>query len=371
MSRRRSHAVAGAGDGGPPSAIGAADPAGRDEVGPSGSEAIDPLLDTPPRHTEPEAAHHDRPGSSTPLWFVPSLFVVLVAFTAGLVAIGQRGSEATASTAPGASDADAPRVESTAALAGSPANSGATGSALAPDGDRSDPVELPPPGSVRVGGRTTALTAQCEVHLPLAPSDSELQVSTYAFVDSTGAVAAVDRSFDADGERVSLTGVEPVTATVDEIGDDGAFVAVLSTGSDRALDVVVSPRDDDRCDDRVVTNLPGQFSEPRTLIVLATCSDGALGPGDRSRLAGLTSERGRFSISTAGDGSARVRVSAPALAGSVVLEDPDAEYVVDDRTLSASGVVRGGTDLDLAFDVTLDVSLPGDGATSCTERDRI
>jgi hypothetical protein len=226
-------------------------------------------------------------------------------------------------------------------------------------------AELPPAGSVRVGPTEYEIAARCEVHLPFDPVDTATQVSSYFFLDDNGERGLVERVIDGSGDAATrlVSGTLTSTSEVVEIGDAGAFVAAFV-----GAEVVVNPVTDidTQCGDRVVTNEPGQFSEPHTRIILDICveTEGAAG----TSISGLTSEGSRFEILQAGGQLAEIvferspddvlRTSAPA----TILRTGD--------QLSASGVVSNGTDdLDITIDIGTTTVVAE--ARGCTAADRL
>ena len=303
-----------------------------DPTVPTGRAGADPLLAFPTEATG-HTGQIERPGDQTPWWFIPGLCAVAVFFIGLLATINQdRASDRVAAeeragvvvdpeaaAAPtGTDDVAAPSEEGRAAQI--------TDDAVA---DTVDPrvEELPPAGNVSIGGVDFSIVSRCEVQLPFEPADTEFQVSSYFFFDD-GERQLIDRIFDGRTEQARLLSDERFVR-LEEIGDAGAFAATF-TGSDGAdFDVVVNPGTDTepQCGDRVVTNEPGQFSEPHTRIILDVCIDRTT--DSFATVVGLTSQGARFEILQAGGelgeivfverGIAAKRTTAPAFIIRIVM----------------------------------------------------
>ena len=342
-----------------------------DDTVPTGRAGVDPLIAYPLESTG-QTGQIERPGDQTPWWFVPAMFAVALGFIGLLVYVDRvRDDQAASAIASAGAVADGP----------SPSGDGAVPPS-GPDTPRTAPTSpttesivqssvdprldlLPPPGTIQIGATQYPVVARCEVHLPDAPVDANVQVSSYLFADDEGGRGLIERTFDGSSDSAMrlLAGTSTSTTEVSAIGDAGAFAATFVAG-----DVIVNPSADvaQQCDDRLVTNEPGQFSEPHTRIVLDVCV-----ADDRSgmTIAGLTSEGARFEIQQAGgelaeivfvDGSGELlRTSAPA----TILRTGD--------MLSASGVVSSdtGTEYDLTIDIGTTVTVAG--ARPCTDVDRL
>lgn len=354
--------------------------AGDDDTKPTDRAGVDPLIANPLQSTG-HTGEIPRPGDETPRWFIPSLFIVFAAFIAGLVYVSQIGERRADTAAPATMDT-APEpdpVEAGAAGADS-GESPTTDTGSDPvqsDAGQSDPSQsdvLPPPGSVRVGSATYPIMAYCEVHFPLAPADEQRQVSSYVFGDGSGVPRLIDRIVDGGDDTATSTapGIDDSVGSIEEVGDTGSFIATFDdtdTSPGDTAGIVVNPaaEGDADCDERLVTNEPGQFSEPHTWVVLDTCADTGADDGDGFFVAGLTSEGGRFSARAIADGSAELRFRAPGGTGGEVLVDAAASVIADD-SFSASGFV---TDGDRELDLTIDLTAPADDRRSCTVSDRI
>lgn len=345
-------------------AVGARD----DDTKPADRAGVDPLIANPLQSTG-HTGEIPRPGDETPRWFIPSLFIVFAAFIAGLVYVSQIGERRADTAAPATMDT-APEPDPVEAGAAGTDSGESPTTDTGSDPVQSDPVQsdpgqsdpsqsdvLPPPGSVRVGSATYPIMAYCEVHFPLAPVDEQRQVSSYVFDDGSGVPRLIDRIVDGGDDTATSTapGIDDSVGSIEEVGD--------------TADIVVNPaaEGDADCDERLVTNEPGQFSEPHTWVVLDTCADTGAGDGDGFFVAGLTSEGGRFSARAIADGSAELRFRAPGGTGGEVLVDAAASVIADD-SFSASGFV---TDGDRELDLTIDLTAPADDRRSCTVSDRI
>jgi len=202
---------------------------------------------------------------------------------------------------------------------------------------------------VSVDGAQFPIESRCEVQLPFDPADTEFQVSSYFYFDDARARQLIDRIFDGANERAQFPDVSAFVE-LDEIGDAGAFAATFTSPEGDDLDVVGSPgtATETQCGARVVTNVPGQFAEPHTRIILDVCIDRTTDAF--ATVVGLTSEGARFEILQAGGelgeivfverGAVAMRTTAPAF----IIRTGD--------ITSASGVVSvGADDLDITIDI--------------------
>lgn len=344
-----------------------------DPTVPTGRAGLDPLLAYPKESTG-QTGQIERPGDQTPWWFVPGLCAVAVFFIGLLATINQdRTSDRLAAEERAATplapslDPDDPAVTSGSALADSVPDV----PVQATDVETSTTIdprlgELPPLGTVSVAGADFEIVSRCEVQRPFDPADTEFQVSSYFFFDENGERRLIDRVFDGQAERAQLLGETPFVE-LDDIGDAGAFIATFA-GPDGDFDVVVNPgaESESRCDDRVVTNEPGQFAEPHTRIILDVCIDRT--SDSFASIVGLTSQGARFEILQAGGelgeivfaerGADPMRTTAPAF----IIRNGD--------ITSASGVVSAGAnDLDITIDIGNDVTEAD--ARTCVASDRL
>jgi len=339
---------------------------GDDDTVPTGRAGVDPLIAYPLESTG-ETGQMERPGDHTPWWFIPGMFAVGLGFIGLLVFINDRRSESDAAVpAPTVSEAPVLTTEAPAAVTETEPTAEPETTVEAAS-TTVDPriVDLPSPGVVRVGPDDYEIASRCEVHLPFDPVDTETQLSSYFFFDSDGARGLVERVVGGSGDSATrlVSGTLTSTAAVAEIGDAGAFIASFV-----GADVVVNPVTDadTQCGDRLVTNEPGQFSEPHTRIILDICVESG-GPTGTT-ISGLTSEGNRFEILQAGGELAEIvfergrddilRTSAPA----TILRTGD--------QLSASGVVSNGTD-DLDITIDIGTTTVVDEARGCTPADRL
>lgn len=333
---------------------------------PTGRAGVDPLLAFPKESTG-QTGQIERPGDQTPWWFVPGLCAVAIFFIGLLAAINNDRT----------SDRLAAEQRSAGSTVATVADSVNQSAATSPPGSTPvtevattvDPriVDLPPTGTVRVGGVEFPIESSCEVQLPAAPVDTEFQVSSYFFFTADGERRLIDRIFDGEIERAQLLD-DSLFVELDEIGDAGAFVATFDGPDAKRFDVVVNPATDTvpHCGDRVVTNEPGQFSEPHTRIILDVCIDRTT--DSFATIVGLTSEGARFEILQAGGelgeivfverGRAAMRTAAPAF----IIRSGD--------ITSASGVVSEGVnDLDITIDIGNDITEAD--ARTCRASDRL
>jgi hypothetical protein len=325
---------------------------------------VDPLIAHPKLATG-QTGQIERPGDQTPWWFVPGLCAVALLMIGVLVVAADRRAAPLAAVPP---------VE----VATSPVDVSTTVSApVQPETTVAPPVvttttvdpridTLPPAGTVRFGGSDREILARCEEHLPFDPADTEFETSSYFFFDSSGISQFVDRISTADGERVEVMRGAGRSVDVDVIGDNGAFAAFFD-GS-RRFEVVVNPAADaeQNCGDRLVTNAPGQFSEPHTRIILDVCVDNLNDIG--TTIAGVTSQGARFEILQAGGELAEI-VFDPG-DGDLMRTTAPAFVIRDQGILSASGVVSDGTnDLDITIDIGSTVG--ESDARACSPSDRL
>lgn len=311
-----------------------------DDTVPSGRAAVDPLI-AYPIVSSGRTGEIARPGDHSPRWLVPAMFVGCALFAAGLLYASR--DQRTGDAASGGTDVGRSLVEASSATT-SPAGAGTTGEGAA-DG-------LPTVGSIRVEDETFAIASQCEVQTPFAPLDSGYQVSSYFFVGGAQGAGLIDRVFDGNEDTATFTGRDVEFVGIDEIGDSGAFAArFTSVDSARDFDVVVNPLPDasSRCGDRVVTNEPGQFSEPTTLIVMDVCIDQT---ESGVFVAGLTSQGSRFAVSQTAADQADIAYRAGTLGATALRNEASASMSVDGELVSVSGVVTDGAEtLDISIDV--------------------
>lgn len=337
-----------------------------DPTVPSGRAGVDPLIAFPKLATG-HTGQIERPGDQTPWWFIPGLCAVALLLIGLLVVAADRRSAPQVAAPAGDVDGGAD------AGAGPETPSEPAGSvdAVAGDGEPTttlDPriADLPPHGTVRFGGSDVEILVRCEVHLPFDPVDTEFQTSSYFFFDSSGISRSIDRVSTPDGDSADLLRGNDRFVGIDDIGDDGAFVA--SFVGDTEYEVVVNPGSDAEqdCGDRLVTNAPGQFSEPHTRILLDVCVDDVNDVG--TTIAGATSQRSRFEILQAGGELAEI-VFDPGT-GPLMRTDAPASVIRTEGILSASGVVSDGTnDLDITID--LGSTVGESDARRCSPSDRL
>ncbi|MDG1267533.1 MAG: hypothetical protein P8O03_14550 [Ilumatobacter sp.] len=339
---------------------------GDDDTLPTGRAGVDPLI-AYPRKSTGETGQMERPGDHTPWWFIPGMFAVALGLIGLLVFINDRRSvDDAAAPAPKVSDAPVLTTEVPAAVT-EPVPVAEQATTVEAASTTVDPRigDLPKPGAVRVGSDEYEIASRCEVHLPFDPVDTETQLSSYFFFDSGGVRGLVERVVDEAGDSATrlVSGASTSTTEVTEVGSAGAFIASFV-----GADVVVNPMTDTdtQCGDRLVTNKPGQFSEPHTRIILDICVEFGYPAG--TTISGLTSEGNRFEILQAGGELAEIvferepddilRTSAPA----IILRTGD--------QLSASGVISNGTDdLDITIDIGTTTTV--DEARRCTPADRL
>ncbi len=345
-----------------------------DPTVPTGRAGVDPLLAFP-RESTGQTGQIERPGDQTPWWFVPGLCAVAVFFIGLLATINNdRNSDRIAAEQQAAEPVPTQRAAPTVAAAPVDTDAVVDSAPVAPVTEVEvsttvDPrvEELPAPGTVRVGTSEFSIVSRCEVQLPFEPADTEFQVSSYFFFDDEGQRQLIDRIFDGENERAQLLD-DSQFVRLDEIGDAGAFSASFVAADGGQFDVTLNPAVDiePQCGDRVVTNEPGQFTEPHTRIILDVCVDRTTDAF--ATVVGLTSEGGRFEILQAGGelgeivfverGAPAMRTTAPAF------------IIRSGNITSASGVVSvGADDLDIAIDIGNDVTEAE--ARTCVPSDRL
>lgn len=342
----------------------------------------DPLIADPALPTG-ETGQIPRPGPEHSPWLVGLLLAAFASLISGLVTIAIVRDDGDSTTAPSlvsavdaASDSDAvddgrggagpdgadddrgsggadDGGEGTALVPVGPADSGSTdatdGSAVEPSSPTVlDGQTLPAPGSAVIAGATVPITASCAVHLPLAPADNDLQLSSYFVRTADGAPLVIDRRFDGGAPAgVEIDGVAAGDVVVDADEERGAFVARSPDG----LEVLVHPDPGagTACDDTLVTNEPGQLAFPHTHIVMASCASGALGIDLFAT--GIASEGGRFAALDNADGTVTLSYSDPEFSSELL--DPAASAFESEGRLGVSGLVtNGAVDLDIAIDMT-------------------
>lgn len=335
-----------------------------DPTVPTGRAGVDPLLAYPKESTG-LTGEIERPGDQTPWWFVPGLCAVAVFFIGLLATINQdRASDRLAveqqAVSPSASAPVAP-------VRSEPTQTGPASQAVVPVTVDPRVEGLPAAGTLRVDGVESRIASRCEVQLPFDPADTEYQVSSYFFFGEDGERGLIDRIFDGESERAQMLDDSPFVE-LDEIGDEGAFVATFTGSAGESFDVVVNPATDaePQCGDRLVTNAPGQFTETHTRIILDVCVDRM--NGSSAPIIGLTSEGARFEILQPGGelgeivfvdrGAAEMRTAAPA------------SIIRNGDIASASGVVsEGANDLDITIDIGSVVTEAA--ARTCVPSDRL
>lgn len=345
-----------------------------DAAVPSGHAGIDPLLANPKLSTG-QTGQIERPGDHSPWWFIPGLCAVALLLIGLLVVVADRRSTPQVVAPPTETAAD-PGIVTTAPLvtdaaepdAAPEAEPGATAAPLVETTTTLDPRinDLPPAGTARFRGSDREILARCEVHLPFEPADTEFQTSSYFFFDSSGISQLIDRVSTVDGDRAELARGDARFVAVDDIGDGGAFVAAFAGESE--FEVVVNPgvEAEQDCGDRLVTNAPGQFTEPHTRIILDVCVDNLNDVG--TTIAGATSQGARFEILQAGGELAEIVLDQGD--GSLMRTTAPAFVIRDDGILSASGVVSDGTnDLDITIDLGSTTS--ESDARACSPSDRL
>lgn len=342
-----------------------------DATVPTGRAGVDPLIAYPKLATG-HTGQIERPGDQTPWWFIPGLCAVALLLIGLLMVVADRRSTPQV-TAPVASEADVGSGRGSEAGTGadSVSETGGTVDTVAGDTDPTttlDPrvAELPPEGTVRFDGSDREILVRCEVHLPFDPVDTGFQTSSYFFFDPSGISRYIERVSTPDGDGADLLRGNDRFVDVDDIGDGGAFVATFV--GDTEFEVVVNPGSDadQECGDRLVTNAPGQFSEPHTRIVLDICIDDVNDVG--TTIAGATSQGSRFEILQAGGELAEI-VFDPGT-GPIMRTAAPASVIRNDGILSASGVVSDGTnDLDVTID--LGSTVGESDARPCSPSDRL
>ncbi|MFT6290832.1 MAG: hypothetical protein ACJAR2_001423 [Ilumatobacter sp.] len=349
---------------------GADDEAG-DATVPTGRAGVDPLIVFPL-----EASGHtgqiERPGDETPWWFIPGLCAVALGFIGLLLFIEQdRQEQAVASVEQTATNGGSVPVVplATAAPTTLAATTTTAPTTTLPPPSTIDPAvaDLPGSGFVRVDTDEFEIVSRCEVQLPFDPVDTEFQMSSYFFFDNDGRRQLIDRVFDGATDTAQLFGNDGQFVELIGIGDTGAFTATFN-GPGGEFDVVVNAagNTEPACGDQVVTNEPGQFTEPHTRIVLDVCVDRTTDAF--ATIVGLTSHGARFEILQAGGELAEIvfverdgtelRTTAPAF----IIRSGD--------ITSASGIVSDGVnDLDITID--LGATVTEADARTCTASDRL
>jgi hypothetical protein len=328
---------------------------------PVAEHGVDPLLVSPAKPIASAEQIH-RPGAHSPRWLVPVMFLGFALFMVGLVVVTQSrrddGADATLFDGPEASLDTVDAVDGAVRSDSSVTASSGPGTDVAADS-----------GSVRVSGELFAITAQCEVQQPFAPLDSDYGVSSYAFVDADGKTRVIDRIFDDGAESATFRAGEFEFVAVEPIGEAGAFSAVfsdLATFAETAVVVTPAANASD-CSDRLVTNEPGQFSEPHTRIVLDVCVDRT---STGVVIAGLTSQGARFAASQTSAESVDIAFRSGAVGATALRTASPGSIFVDADIVSVSGVVTDGTEtLDISIDVGVSTSI--DTARPCTDSDRL
>lgn len=243
---------------------------------------------------------------------------------------------------------------------------GGDGEGAGEDGSTSDPVStdsptsldgrrLPAPGFAVVGTATVPVVSACEVHLPLAPADNDVQLSSYFVRSPSGEPLVIDRRFSGDGDaEVRLGGRVASSVVVDSDAVRGAFVADFGDdGDDDALSLVVNPdpAGGTACEDTVVTNEPGQIAFPHTRVVMASCASGSVDSGLFT--AGVTSDGGSFTALDNADGTVSLTYLDDEVGSELI--DPSASVSEADGRLGYSGLVTNGVEsLDITIDLTPD-----------------
>ena len=336
---------------------------------PTGRGGADPLIVSPKRSTG-HTGQIERPGDQTPWWFVPGLCAVAVFFIGLLATINQdRTSDRLAAEELARAVVESDVADARTDTAEPSSSEVDPNSSTTPTTAAVDPrlEQLPPPGTVSVRDTRFPIVSRCEVQSPFDPVDTGIQVSSYFFFDGDGERQLLDRTFDGQTDRARLLSDERFVR-LDEIGDAGAFAATF-TGSDGVdFEVVVNPgvEPEQQCADRLVTNEPGQFSEPHTRIILDVCIDRTT--DSFATVVGLASEGTRFEILQAGGelgeivfverGIAPKRTTAPA------------SIIRSGDVTSASGVVsQGANDLDITIDIGNDITEAE--ARTCVASDRL
>lgn len=356
------------------------------------------------RRTDPLIAHPavptghtgemPRPGEVRSPWVIGLLLAAFASLISGLVTVAvTRGAddsfmatEQSAATAevsvaplpaPAASsagaevgaDAVAESPEQTDTAADAVAESGtATSGAGEVDEADDEPLTslggetLPAPGNAIVVGTTVAIASSCEGHLPFAPAETDLEVSSYVVRIDEGAPLVIDRRLADGADSVSIGSTVGESVVVDP--RSGAFVArvpALAGGADESASIVAvnpDPIGGLECGDTLVTNEPGQIAFPHTRVVMVSCASGVFGIDVFA--AGITSEGGEFTAWDNADGTVVLSYVDPDV-DSALLDAAASAFEVDDR-LGFSGVVtNGAVTLDIAIDVTPERGRP------CTE----
>jgi catechol 2,3-dioxygenase-like lactoylglutathione lyase family enzyme len=343
---------------------------------------FDPLIVHPIVATG-ETGAIERPGDDRPAWVIGIFFAAFCALISGLVtvAITRDDPATTGSTADAPTNVEAPAADEPASdtpvgdttldetpveieqgPAETPIDAQPTDSAPADDPSLDDP-RLPDLGFASIDGTAFAIESGCATHLPLAPADSDTQVSSYFFRTDSGEQRVIDRRFgELDAEGARLTGVDAEFVSVDDLGSNGAFVATFRDPDGNTVDVAVNPgaEHDSDCSDSIVTNEPAQFAFPYTQIVMFVCADGS--QGSDLFAAGTASEGGRFTAQANGDDT--VTLTYRSDTGEAEYVDPAALSFESEGRLGYSGVVSNGVD---SLDITVDFEIAR--AAPCTAAD--
>ncbi len=329
-----------------------------DPTVPTGRAGVDPLLAYPKESTG-LTGQIERPGDQTPWWFVPGLCAVALFFIGLLATINQ--------------DRESDRIaaaEQVVVIDEAPAPSPAPDTATSPAPESTvDPqlATLPDPGTVRVDGAAFPIESRCEVHAPFAPEDTSVQVSSYFYFDDDGERGLIDRVFDGETETAQLLD-EASFVSLQDIGDTGAFSATFAGPDGAEFDVVVNPASDgqEQCGDRLVTNAPGQFSEPHTRIIMDVCIDRTT--DSFASIVGLTSEGGHFEILQAGGELGEIVFAERGV--EIKRTTAPASIIRTGDITSASGVVSEGVDdLDISIDIGTEITEAD--ARTCVASDRL
>lgn len=339
-----------------------------DPTVPTGRAGVDPLLAFP-RESTGQTGQIERPGDETPWWFIPGLFAVAVFFIGLLAAISQdREADRRAAQDLADAQAAAAQVEAAEQAAATAEQQAALDAAQTTVATQTTvttvavtaDARLPAPGNVRIGDDEFAISSRCEVQLPFDPANVTVQVSSYVFTndEDDGMPGLIDRVVDGDTDQASVFGSDAAFESLEAIGDEGAFTARFEGGRE----VTVNPTNGtSQCNDRLVTNAPGQFTEPFTRTILDVCVDG-------DATVGLTSLGGRFEIIENVEGGAVVVLQDPA--GGFRWTSTEATVLRSNDTLSASGVVVVGEEsLDISVDLGLSLDLGN--ARTCAPSERL
>jgi hypothetical protein len=327
---------------------------------------VDPLIASPKLSTG-LTGQIDRPGDRSPPWLFPSMFLGFAVFIVGLVVVGQnrRSSDDVSAIV------DAPVV---------PEQSG-DGQSLIPSADAptqgvpaatgQDVDEAPSDaGSIVIGDATFVVAAQCELHAPFAPLNVGYQISSYLFVDGDRVPRVIDRVLDQGSESATYRTGEFEFLAIEAVGDSGAFVASFrDTSTAEELDIGVNPEPDraPECSDLLVTNEPGQFSEPHSRIIMDVCIDRT---PEGVVVAGSTSQGSRFDVRQVSADAVDVAFRSGMLGATTLRTGSPGSIFLDADVVSVSAVVSDGVEtLDLTIDIGTDH--PAGQARRCTDGDRL